>query len=46
MKTHSFVRVVRMWCEIHTVLILRCVNNSEGLNCWNILVGVVPEFTN
>jgi hypothetical protein len=44
MKPHSSVRVVRKWCSLHTDPILRCFDNLEGLNCGDLLVGVVPEF--
>jgi hypothetical protein len=43
-KPHDSVWVVRMWCEICTNLVLRCFNNLEGLNCGNLLFGVVPEL--
>jgi hypothetical protein len=42
MKPHSSVRVIRMWCRIHTDPILRCFDNLEGLNRRDLLVGVVP----
>jgi hypothetical protein len=45
MKPHSSVRVVRMWYGIRTGPILRCFNNLEGLNCEDLLVGLVPELT-
>jgi hypothetical protein len=45
MKLHNSVRVVRMWCGIHTDPILWCFDNSEGLNYGNLLVGVVPNLT-
>jgi hypothetical protein len=44
MKSHSSMRVVRMWCIIHTDLILRCFVNLEGLSSKDLLVGVVPEL--
>jgi hypothetical protein len=42
MKSHSSVRVVRMWCGIHTDPILRCFVDPEGLNYGDLLIGVVP----
>jgi hypothetical protein len=42
MKLHVSIRVVRMWCEICTNLILRCFDKPEGLNYGNLLVGMVP----
>jgi hypothetical protein len=45
MKPHSFIRVIRIWCRIHTDPILRCVDNPEGLNFRNLLVNVVLELT-
>jgi hypothetical protein len=44
-KTHGLIRVVRIWCGIHTNPILRCFDNPEGLNCENLLVDVVPELS-
>jgi hypothetical protein len=44
MKTHCPIWVVRMWCGIHTDSVLRCFDNSEGLSCEDLLVGVVPEI--
>jgi hypothetical protein len=44
MKPHGSIRVVRMWCRIRTDPILRCFDNSEGLSCGDLLVGVVPEL--
>jgi hypothetical protein len=44
MKSHSSIRVVRMWCEIHTNPVLRCFINPEGLSYGDFLVGVVPEL--
>jgi hypothetical protein len=34
-----------LWCGIHTAPVLRCFVNSEGLNCEDLLEGVVPELT-
>jgi hypothetical protein len=45
MKSHSSVRVVRMWCGICTDPILWCFVNLEGLNYEDLLVGVVLELT-
>jgi hypothetical protein len=45
MKLHISVRVVRMWCGIRTDPVLRCFDNSEGLNYGNLLVGMVPKLT-
>jgi hypothetical protein len=33
-----------LWCGIHTDPILRCLVNPEGLNCEDLLEGVVPKF--
>jgi hypothetical protein len=33
-----------LWCGIHTDPILRCLVNPEGLNCEDLLDGVVPKF--
>jgi hypothetical protein len=32
MKPHSSIWVVRTWCGVHTVPILRCFDNPEGQN--------------
>jgi hypothetical protein len=45
MKPHSSAQVIRMWCEICTDPILRCFDKPEGLNCSNLLVGMVPELS-
>jgi hypothetical protein len=45
MKSHGFVRVVRMWCGILTDPILRCFMDPEWMNYGDLLVGMVPEFT-
>jgi hypothetical protein len=37
MKPHNSVRVVRKWCDMHTDPILRCFDNSEGLNNGDLL---------
>jgi hypothetical protein len=42
-KPHGSVRVVRMWCRICIDPVLRCFDDSEGLNYENLLVSVVPE---
>jgi hypothetical protein len=44
MKSHGSIQVVRMWCGMHTDLVLMCFDNLEGLNCEDLLVGVVLEF--
>jgi hypothetical protein len=31
-KPHSFVRVVRRWCGVHTNPVRGCFDNPEGLN--------------
>jgi hypothetical protein len=33
-----------LWCSIFTDLILRCVNNPEGLNYGDLLEGIIPEL--
>jgi hypothetical protein len=45
MKLHCPVRVVRMLHDMHTDPILRCLDDPEGLNNSELLVGAVPEFT-
>jgi hypothetical protein len=45
MKPHSFVQVVRMWCDIRTDPVLRCFYNPKGLRCGDLLVGVVLELS-
>jgi hypothetical protein len=42
MKSHGSVRVVRMWCGIHTDPIIRCFVDPEGLNYGDLLISVVP----
>jgi hypothetical protein len=42
MKLHGSIQVVR--CSVHTNHVLRCFDNPEGLNCGDLLVGVVLEF--
>jgi hypothetical protein len=32
MNPHDSIRVVRMWCIIHTDLVLKYFDNLEGLN--------------
>jgi hypothetical protein len=44
MKSHGSIQVVRMWCRIHTDPVLRCFITPKGLNCVDLLVGVVPEL--
>jgi hypothetical protein len=45
MKPLVSVRVVRMWCDVCIDPVLRCFEDSEGLNCGDLLVGVVPELS-
>jgi hypothetical protein len=45
MKPYGYVRIVRVWCGIHTNPILGCFGNPEGLNYVSLLVGVVPELS-
>jgi hypothetical protein len=45
MKPHSFIQVVKMWCDMHTDPILRCFDNPEGLSGMDLLVSVVPELS-
>jgi hypothetical protein len=33
-----------MWWGIHTNPVLKCFMNPEGLNCEDLLDGVVPEL--
>jgi hypothetical protein len=44
MKSHGSIRVVRIWCGIHTDRILRCFVNLLGLKYGDLLVGVVLEL--
>jgi hypothetical protein len=44
MKPHGSVWIVRMWCNERTNPILRCFINPEGLNCGDLLLGVVHKF--
>jgi hypothetical protein len=44
MKSHGSIRVVKMWCEICTDLVLRFFVDPEGLNYGDLLVGVVPKL--
>jgi hypothetical protein len=46
MKPYSFIWVVRKWCGMRTHTVLRCFDNPEGLNCGDLLVGIVPELAN
>jgi hypothetical protein len=34
-----------LWCGIHTDLVLKCFINLKGLNCEEMLEGVVPELS-
>jgi hypothetical protein len=45
MKPLASIRVVRIWCGPCTDLVLRCFKNLEGVNCGDLLVGVVPELS-
>jgi hypothetical protein len=45
MIPHGSIRVVRMWCDIHTDPILRCFDNPEELSYGDLLVSVVPELS-
>jgi hypothetical protein len=45
MKSHDSIWVVRIWCGIHIDHILKCFVDPEGLNCRDLLVGMVPELT-
>jgi hypothetical protein len=45
MRHHGSVQDVRMWCEIRANPVLGCFDNPEGLNCGNMLFGVVPELS-
>jgi hypothetical protein len=44
MKHHGPVRVVRMWHGMNVDPVLRCLDDPEGLNNGDLLVGVVHEF--
>jgi hypothetical protein len=44
MKSHCSIRVVKMWCGIHTDPVLRCFVDPKGLNYGDMLVGMVPEL--
>jgi hypothetical protein len=45
MKPHGSAQVVRIWCGIHTNHVHKCFDNLEGLNCGNLVVGMVPELS-
>jgi hypothetical protein len=45
MRPHGSVQVIRMWCRIHTDPVLKCFDNSEGLNYGNLLVSMVPKLS-
>jgi hypothetical protein len=45
MKPHSSIQVIRTWCYKRTDPVLSCFLNPEGLNCGDLLVGIVPEFS-
>jgi hypothetical protein len=44
MKPHGPAWFVRMWHGMHADPILRCLDDLEGLNNGDSLVGTVPEF--
>jgi hypothetical protein len=44
MKPHNSVWVIRKWCGVRSDPVLRYFDNSEVLNCGDLLVSVVPEF--
>jgi hypothetical protein len=46
MKPHGSIEVVRKWCSKRTDPVLRCFDNPDGLNCGDLLVGIVPELAN
>jgi hypothetical protein len=46
MKHHDFIRVVRMWCDMCTDIVLKCFDNPEWLNYGDLLVGAVLELSN
>jgi hypothetical protein len=46
MKPYDYARVVKKWCGMRTNPVLRCFDNSEGLNCEDLTIGVVPELAN
>jgi hypothetical protein len=46
MKPHGSIQVVRIWCDMRTDPVLGCFDNIEGLNCGDLLVGLVPELAN
>jgi hypothetical protein len=44
MKLRGSVRVVRRWHSVSTDPLLRCFDDSEGLDNGTFLAGMVPEF--
>jgi hypothetical protein len=38
-------RLLELWCKIHISPVLRCFVNLKGLNCEDLLEGVVPELS-
>jgi hypothetical protein len=44
MKSHGSIRVVKMWCKIHTDPVLKCFVDPKGLNYGGLLVSVVPDL--
>jgi hypothetical protein len=45
MKPYGSVRIARMWYAERTYPVLMCLVNPDGLNCRDLLVGVVLELT-
>jgi hypothetical protein len=37
-------RLLELWCGILNDFIIRCFANLEGLNCEDLLEGVVPKL--
>jgi hypothetical protein len=44
MKPQGHVRIVRMWRGMRTGPILSCLDDPEGLNNGDLLVGAVPDY--
>jgi hypothetical protein len=44
MKPQGSIQVVGTWCGMRTDPILKCYDNLEGLNCRDLLVGIVPKL--
>jgi hypothetical protein len=45
MKPYGSIRVVRMWCGMRIMPILRCFDHSERLNYGDLLVGLVHKLS-